>query len=160
MSAGPNGWKHVRCARENETTPVRQKLPGPVLFFLNYKPEYVPNTICKPGIYATFSNKKCSPLGDPFIRDFALCFDAILRLHSKGRAPAHFSGRDPDHPQCWSVHECIPSPQPCSFPDLIHRTSFHRRGRSRSVPNRRTRHSGSHQKAPGRRVLPSSRFPW
>ena len=73
-------------------------------------------------------------MGDPFIRDFALCFDAILRLHSKGRAPAHFSGRDPDHPQCWSVHECIPSPQPCSFPDLIHRTSFHRRGRSRSVP--------------------------
>lgn len=31
VSAGPNGWKHVRCARENETTPVRQKLPGPVL---------------------------------------------------------------------------------------------------------------------------------
>lgn len=34
VSAGPNGWKHVRCARENETTPVRQKLPGPVLLFL------------------------------------------------------------------------------------------------------------------------------
>ena len=65
MSTGPNGWKHVRCARENETAPVRQKLPGPVLFFLNYKPEYVPNTICKPGIYATFSDKKFSPFGRP-----------------------------------------------------------------------------------------------
>lgn len=63
MSAGPNGWKHVRCARENETAPVRQKLPGSVLFFLNYKPEYVPNTLCKPGIYATFSGKKFSPFG-------------------------------------------------------------------------------------------------
>ena len=67
MSAGPNGWKHVRCARENETTPVRQKLPGPVLFFLNYKPEYVPNTLCKSGIYATFSDKKFSPFGRPVL---------------------------------------------------------------------------------------------
>ena len=122
MSAGPNGWKHVRCARENETTPVRQELPGPVLFFLrqhrtirqevsgrifvpiqslenegilyvflvfqteevgqkggwdsqaqlcgvalNYKPEYVPNTLCKSGIYATFSDKKFSPFGRPVL---------------------------------------------------------------------------------------------
>ena len=58
----------MRCARENETAPVRQKLPGSVLFFLNYKPEYVPNTLCKSGIYATFSDKKFSPFGRPFFK--------------------------------------------------------------------------------------------
>ena len=57
----------MRCARENETAPVRQKLPGPVLVFLNYKPEYVPNTLCKPGIYATFLDKKFSPFGRPVL---------------------------------------------------------------------------------------------
>ena len=61
----------MRCARENETAPVRQKLPGPVLFFLNYKPEYVPNTLCKSGIYATFSNKKFSPFGRPVLDHLA-----------------------------------------------------------------------------------------
>ena len=61
----------MRCARENETAPVRQKLPGSVLFFLNYKPEYVPNTICKPGIYATFSDKKFSPFGRPVLDHLA-----------------------------------------------------------------------------------------
>ena len=56
----------MRCARENETAPVRQKSPGPVLFFLNHKPEYVPNTICRPGIYATFSGKNLVLSGVPF----------------------------------------------------------------------------------------------
>jgi len=32
----------------------------------NYKPEYVPNTLCKSGIYATFSGKNLALSGVPF----------------------------------------------------------------------------------------------